>query len=65
MAEDKRSQKAASKIENDARGQFVQSRRGAKNDGVPSAKPRVITGTDDATFDRDPKVPYRENDSGE
>ena len=49
----------ATQVEKDARGQFVKSRHGAENDGVSSAKPRVITGTDDATFDRDPKVSRR------
>jgi hypothetical protein len=45
---------AKTKVEEDAKGQFVRSRHGADNDGVVSAKPRVITGDDDATFDTDP-----------
>src|SRR5690606_1707615 len=40
--------------EGDAAGQFHQSRAGADNDGIVSAKPRVITGSDDATVHRDP-----------
>lgn len=52
------------RVEKDARGQFVKGRHGAKNDGVSSAKPRVITGTEDATFDRDPKVPRRKPTGG-
>lgn len=38
----------------DAAPQFVVSRAGAGNDGVSSAKPRVITGSDDATAHRTP-----------
>lgn len=45
---------AKTKVEDDAKGQFVRSRHGADNDGVVSAEPRVITGDDDATFDTDP-----------
>ena len=33
----------------DADPQFVRTKRGRHNDGVSSAKPRVITGRDDAT----------------
>ena len=38
----------------DAATQIVVSRAGAGNDGVSSAKPRVITGSDDATAHRTP-----------
>ena len=43
--------------EDDARGQFVRSRAGAKNDGMSSADPEVLSGKDngDATFTSDPK----------
>ena len=43
------------KVHDDAKPQFVRSREGARNSGVSSAKPRVITGTEDATFETDPK----------
>lgn len=45
---------AKTKVEDDAKGQFVRSRHGGDNDGVVSAEPRVITGDEDATFDTDP-----------
>ncbi|MBW6421923.1 hypothetical protein KX729_10750 [Rhizobium sp. XQZ8] len=41
-------------IHKDAQGQFAVSKKGATNDGVSSAKPRVITGSDDATIHRNP-----------
>lgn len=40
---------ASGEIRKDAEPQFVRSRAGADNDGVISAKPTVITGSDDAT----------------
>lgn len=40
--------------EEDARGQFRKTRKGATNNGVASAKPRVITGSDDATINKHP-----------
>jgi hypothetical protein len=44
-----------SKIHDDAKPQFVRTRKGASNSGVSSAEPRVITGDEDATFDTDPE----------
>jgi hypothetical protein len=41
--------------EKDAKGQFVRTEHGRKNDGVDSAEPVVVSGTDDATFETDPK----------
>lgn len=41
-------------IEADAVPQFTVSQAGRSNDGVASAKPRVITGSDDATVHRTP-----------
>lgn len=41
-------------IEADAVPQFQTSQAGRSNDGVSSAKPRVITGSDDATINRTP-----------
>ena len=46
----------------DARPQFHRSREGASNDGVASAKPRVITGSDDATRNKYPPGAKREKD---
>lgn len=43
------------KIHDDAKPQFVRSRKGAHNSGVSSAEPRVITGDEDATFDTHPE----------
>jgi hypothetical protein len=40
---------AAQKIKEDARGQFAPAQSGGHNDGVASAKPTVITGSEDAT----------------
>ncbi len=39
-------------IEQDARGQSESNRAGGYNNGVSSAKPRVITHSDDATVNR-------------
>jgi hypothetical protein len=41
-------------IEADAAPQFEVSKAGRGNDGVSSAKPRVVTGSDDATVHRTP-----------
>lgn len=43
------------RIHDDARPQFVRSRKGADNSGVSSAEPRVITGDEDATFTTHPE----------
>lgn len=42
------------KIHKDAEGQFARSDEGRRNSGVSSAKPRVITHSDDATIHRTP-----------
>lgn len=47
-------QKDTDRIHDDARPQFVRSRKGADNSGVSSAEPRVITGDEDATFTTHP-----------
>ncbi|MCF1470058.1 hypothetical protein FS764_24660 [Agrobacterium vitis] len=46
-----------SKVEQDARGQSESNHAGGSNDGVSSAKPRVITHSDDATVNS--KTPGR------
>lgn len=43
------------RIHEDAKPQFVRSRKGADNSGVSSAEPRVITGDEDATFTTRPE----------
>jgi hypothetical protein len=42
----------AKKIEKDAQGQFVGTQHGGESDGVVSAKPTVITGSQDATVNK-------------
>ncbi|MBB4008647.1 hypothetical protein [Allorhizobium taibaishanense] len=37
-------------VEKDAKGQFAKTQSGGDNDGVVSAKPQVITGSQDATI---------------
>jgi hypothetical protein len=51
MEKDKEPSKA--EIENDARGQSESNHAGGSNDGVSSAKPRVITHSDDATVNKE------------
>lgn len=46
----------------DAKGQFAPSQADRKADGVASAKPTVITGSEDATAHRDPPGRKREKD---
>lgn len=43
-----------SKLENDAKGQYAPSQADRKANEVASAKPTVITGSEDATVHRDP-----------
>jgi len=45
-------------IEDDAKGQFANVKAGGKSSGVASAKPTVITGSEDATAH---KVPPGQN----
>ncbi len=42
------------RIRKDAQGQYAKSQADGKANGVASAKPTVITGSDDATEHRDP-----------
>lgn len=46
--------------EADAKGQFAKSQADRKSSGVHSAKPTVITGSEDATAHRDPPGKKRE-----
>ncbi|WP_311272665.1 MULTISPECIES: hypothetical protein [unclassified Rhizobium] len=41
-------------IHDDAKGQFARGLKRSDNNGVDSAKPRVITGSDDATAHKYP-----------
>lgn len=45
----KTDEKKVRAIHKDAQGQFAPKQAGGDNNGVASAKPRVITGSDDAT----------------
>lgn len=49
MTDQEKGASKAEKIRKDAKGQFARSDKGSGNNGVASAKPRVITGSDDAT----------------
>lgn len=44
----------SAKIHKDAEGQYAKSQADRKANGVASAKPTVITGSDDATKHRNP-----------
>ncbi|MCM2293994.1 hypothetical protein NAC44_16840 [Allorhizobium sp. BGMRC 0089] len=46
--------------EKDARGQFAPKQSGGESDGVMSAKPVVITGSEDATVDKRPPEKHAE-----
>lgn len=53
------------KIHKDAEGQYAKSKADRKSSGVASAKPTVITGSDDATKHRTPpgkKAPKKDGD---
>ena len=53
-------------VEQDAKGQFANVKEGGKSSGVASAKPTVITGSEDATAHKAPpgeKAPANEWDS--
>lgn len=53
-----------SEIEKDAGGQYRKLIKSSDNNGVASAKPRVITGSDDATMNKVPpgKEPQKDWD---
>ena len=46
--------KAVEEIHDDASGQFARGLKSSDNNGVASAKPRVITGSDDAAEHKTP-----------
>ena len=45
------------KVEQDANGQFAKSQGDRKNNGLASATPRAVTGSDDATLENADKKP--------
>ncbi len=49
----------AKEIRKDAKGHFAKGKRESTNNGVSSARPRVITGVDDATTGRIPGTTKR------
>lgn len=53
-----------SDVEKDAEGQYQKGLASSDNNGVASAKPRVITGSDDATVNKTPpgKKPQKDWD---
>ncbi|WP_082519859.1 hypothetical protein [Rhizobium sp. Root1220] len=59
MAKDEKPSKT--QIERDARGQSESNHAGGSNNGVSSAKPRVITHSDDATVNK--KTPGKDKDA--
>lgn len=50
---------------NDAKGQYAPSQADRKADGVHSAKPTVITGSEDATVHNKPPASTREKPPAE
>ncbi len=52
MSTEKPDTSKAAAVHKDAEGQFARGKETSDNNGVSSAKPRVITGTDDATSQR-------------
>ncbi|MEO1987141.1 MAG: hypothetical protein ABGX47_10910 [Martelella sp.] len=51
---DRSRQQSKKRIEKDAKPQFAKKQHGGDSDGVASAKPTVITGSEDATLHRWP-----------
>lgn len=57
-----RSAKGSTDPQRDADGQFARSQADRSTDGVASAKPTVVTGSEDATAHRDPPGKKRQKD---
>jgi len=57
-----RSAKGSTGPRSDAAGQFAPSQADRSADGVASAKPTVVTGSEDATAHRDPPGKKHEKD---
>jgi hypothetical protein len=62
---EKSSRKQVAGIKKDAQGQFAKGLDKSDNNGVSSARPRVITGVDDATTGRIPGTTKRPAGSNE
>ncbi|MBO3761408.1 hypothetical protein J5J10_15310 [Ciceribacter sp. L1K23] len=58
------SEKKVQKIHKDAQGQFAPKQAGGQSDGVASAKPTVITGSEDATEHNRPPKPSGSSRAG-
>jgi hypothetical protein len=59
-------QNETKRIHEDAQGQFAGTQAGGNSDGVASAKPTVVTGSEDATANKwppDKKKPPRDWDA--
>lgn len=54
MSESSKDKTVVDTIHDDAKGQFAKGLEHSDNNGVISAKPRVITGSDDATAHKAP-----------
>lgn len=54
MSDDANNKTPVETIHDDAKGQFARGLKHSDNNGVASAKPRVITGSDDATEHKTP-----------
>lgn len=54
--------KGSTDPQRDSAGQFAASQADRSADGVASAKPTVVTGSEDATVRRDPLGKKRQND---
>jgi hypothetical protein len=54
MADQKGTRTRVERIHGDAKGQYAKPMKHSENNGVVSAKPRVITGSDDATAHKTP-----------
>ncbi len=57
-----KSAKGSTDPQRDAAGQFAPSQADRSADGVASAKPTVVTGSEDATAHRDPPGKKRQKD---
>jgi len=61
---DKSKNESVSEIHKDAQGQFAPKQAGGQSDGVASAKPTVITGSEDATVHNKPPHPVPDDKVG-
>ncbi|MGE6739446.1 hypothetical protein ACQKGC_04125 [Allorhizobium pseudoryzae] len=57
MADNKKNATPEAEVRKDAKGQFVGSQADRSASGVASAKPTVVTGSEDATAHKKPPEP--------